>query len=65
MNTPKSSSELAKLLNLNGYEITILINKRVKELMHGAKPLVDDKKDSLIEVAISEILSGKIRPHAE
>lgn len=62
MNIPKSSTELTKKLNINEYQLVVLINKRVRELMYGAKPLIDDKKGSLIDIAISEILSGKIKP---
>lgn len=63
MDIPRSSSALTKMLNINEYELIVLINKRVRELIHGAKPLIDDKKDSHIDTAISEILSGKIKPH--
>lgn len=60
---PKSSAELIKNLNINEYELVTMLTKRVREFIHGAKPLVDDKNSNLIETAISELLSGKIKPH--
>ncbi len=62
MSYPINIVELVRSTNMNEYEIVNLINNRVRELMNGAKPLIDDKKDSFIEIAISEFLSGKIKP---
>lgn len=63
MNISKSSSDLIKILNINEYELVCLINRRSKELMHGAKTLVENKNSNFIEIAIQELLSGKIKPH--
>lgn len=63
MNIPKCSSELSKNLNINEFELVVLLNKRIKELVHGAKPLIENIKGSVIEIAISELLSGKIKPN--
>lgn len=63
MEIPKSSVDLIRELNINSYELVSMLNKRVRELIHGAKPLIDDKKGSFIEIAIYELLSGKIKPH--
>lgn len=60
---PKSISELIRSADINEYEAVILFNKRVRELVHGAKPLIEEKKDNFIDIAISEFLSGKIKPH--
>lgn len=63
MNIPKSSAALIKGLNINEYELVILLNKRVREFIHGSKPLIEDKSNNLIELAIAELFSGKIKPH--
>lgn len=63
MSLPKSTQAIIKNMNINEYQLVNLVNKRVRELMHGAKPLIDDKKDNIIEITISEILSGKIKPN--
>lgn len=61
MNIPKCSSELNKGLQINEYELVALLCKRAVELMHGAKPLIDDKSNNPIEITIKELLSGKIK----
>lgn len=63
MNIPNSSAELLKELNINEYELSILLSKRVREFIHGAKPLIEDKDHNIIEIAILELISGKIKPH--
>jgi len=42
------------------FKLTALIQKRVVELMHGARPLVERAGLTDIEVAIQEILEDKI-----
>jgi len=61
MNIPKCCSELTKNTNSNEFETAILLNKRVVELMHGSKALVDTKNKNYIETSVSELLSGKIK----
>jgi DNA-directed RNA polymerase subunit omega len=43
------------------FKLTALIQHRVRELMEGARPLVDRKGHRDIEVAIREIAEGKIK----
>ena len=64
MKIPYTCSELIKIskLNINDYTLVNLINKRVSELIYGAKPLVSEKKMNYLQTAISEIMSGKIKP---
>lgn len=63
MYIPRSSAELIKDLKINEYELSIMLSKRVREFIHGAKPLIEDKNNNIIEIAILELLSGKIKPH--
>ena len=42
------------------FKLTTLVQHRVRELMDGARPLVDRKGRNDIEIAIEEILEGKI-----
>jgi len=42
------------------FKLTALIQHRVRELMDGARPLVERKGRNDIEVAIEEVLEGKI-----
>ena len=64
MKIPYTCSELIKIskLCINDYTLVNLINKRVSELIHGAKPLVPEEKMNYLQIAISEIMSGKIKP---
>lgn len=68
MNIYSSIFELKKRFNINEYELVNLLNKRVVELMHGAKTLVNDrdsKHDNILVNAINEFLSGKMKPGAK
>lgn len=42
------------------FKFTALVQHRVRELMEGARPLIDRSGKSDIEVAIQEIVEGKI-----
>ena len=43
------------------YRLTALIQKRLDELMQGARPLIEDAKDKTqLEIVIQEILQDKI-----
>ena len=42
------------------FKLTALIQHRVRELMDGSRPLVDRDGRTDIEVAIEEIVEGKI-----
>jgi DNA-directed RNA polymerase subunit omega len=43
------------------YKLTALIQKRLSELMEGARPLIEDSKDKTnLEIVVQEILQDKI-----
>jgi DNA-directed RNA polymerase subunit omega len=42
------------------FRLTALVQRRLKELIEGARPLVETGGRTLIEVAIEEILADKI-----
>lgn len=45
----------------NKYILTIVTGKRVRELANGAEPLTKIKgKSTLVQVALKEVLEGKI-----
>lgn len=43
------------------YRLTVLVQKRLKELVRGAQKLVDLEDRNMINVALEEIKQGKIR----
>ncbi len=44
------------------FKLTALLQRRAVELMEGAKPLIEKKKDMTnLEIAIQEVLEDKIR----
>jgi DNA-directed RNA polymerase subunit K/omega len=44
----------------NTFALTVLIQKRCQELVRGAQKLVDSDSKSPIDVALEEVLQGKI-----
>lgn len=42
------------------FKLTVLIQKRIHELMEGSRPLIERKGRTDMEVAILEIAEGKI-----
>lgn len=42
------------------FRLTVLINKRIRELIRGYQPLVKTNSKNLMEIALKEILEGKI-----
>ena len=44
------------------FKLTALVQKRLKELMFGARPMVEPGDMTPIEIAIQEIKEGKIAP---
>ena len=42
------------------FKLTALIQKRWRELMFGARPLIEPGKRSPLEIAVEEIVQGKI-----
>ncbi|HEX7008972.1 MAG TPA: DNA-directed RNA polymerase subunit omega [Phycisphaeraceae bacterium] len=51
-----------KVINQLGgrFKFTALVQQRVRELMEGARPLVERNGRSDFEVAVQEIVEGKI-----
>lgn len=43
------------------YKLTTLVQKRVKELVRGSAPAIDTTSNNPIEIAIEEVLQGKIQ----
>lgn len=62
MDILKNILDMQKSLNVNDYEFVNLVNGRIRELIHGAKPLIENKDSNYFIIALSEILSGKIKP---
>jgi len=44
----------------NAFILSILLSERVKELRHGAKPLVETNTRNPTEIAMQEIVAGRI-----
>jgi DNA-directed RNA polymerase subunit omega len=42
------------------FKLTALIQKRWRDLMFGARPLIEPGKRSPLEIAVEEIVQGKI-----
>jgi DNA-directed RNA polymerase subunit K/omega len=59
---PISSTEIDQLAEKFGgrYKLTVLIQKRLKELVKGAQKLVDLEDRNLINIVIEEIRQGKV-----
>ncbi len=57
-----SNTEIERLAEKFGgrYKLTVLIQKRLKELVKGAQKLVDLEDRNLIKVVLEEIRSGKV-----
>ena len=53
------NDELAKRIG-GAFRLTALVQRRLKELIEGSRPLVDPQGKTLIEVAIQEIDEGKV-----
>ncbi len=51
-----------KVINALGgrFKFTALVQHRIRELMEGARPLVERRGRSDFEVAVQEIVEGKI-----
>jgi len=53
------SEKLVK--NVGGpFRLTALIQRRLKELIEGARPLVDTQGKNMVEIAIQEVAEGKV-----
>ena len=43
------------------FKLTVLIQKRLNELLEGSRPLIEEAKDkTLLEIVIAEIMEDKI-----
>ena len=42
------------------FRLTALVQRRLKELVEGARPMVDTQGKTLVEIAVEEIAAGKI-----
>lgn len=60
MDLPKSAGEILKDLDINEYELVVFLANRVKELLFGARPLVQTKEKDFIKIAFQELAEGKI-----
>ncbi|MCC6580279.1 MAG: DNA-directed RNA polymerase subunit omega [Phycisphaeraceae bacterium] len=47
------------------FKFTALVQHRVRELMDGARPLIDRQGRTDFEVAVAEVVEGKIRYELE
>lgn len=54
-----SSEELVKKVG-GKFRLVTLVQRRIRELQRGAKPLVDIKSDELKEIVYHEIMEDKI-----
>ncbi len=43
------------------YKLSILVQQRVKELVSGSAPLVELKSNDPVEIALEEIIQGKVQ----
>jgi DNA-directed RNA polymerase subunit omega len=59
---PISSTEIDQLSEKFGgrYKLTVLIQKRLKELVKGSQKLVDLEDRNLINIVLEEIRQGKV-----
>ena len=46
------------------FKLTALIQRRLVQLMHGERPMVETRGLTAMEVVVKEILEGKIKPRA-
>ena len=61
MNRP-SINELSNIGD-SRYTLVMLASKRARELVDGAKPLIDIDSSKPVSIAIEEIVEGKITYH--
>ena len=49
------------VLHIGGaFRLTALVERRLKELVEGARPLVDPQGKRLVQIAVEEVAQGKI-----
>ena len=42
------------------FKLTVLLQKRVQELIRGAPRLIEQSTDDVLEIALKEVMQGKI-----
>ena len=52
--------QMAKQIIGNTFALSVLLQKRCQELVRGAQKLVDLESDSPIDIALEEVIQGKI-----
>jgi DNA-directed RNA polymerase subunit omega len=52
--------QMAKQIIGNTFALSVLLQKRCQELVRGAQKLVDLESDSPIDIALEEVVQGKI-----
>jgi len=58
---PKCTAVLTEKLGINRFELVSLLTKRARELMFGAQTLVETNSSDFVNIAIKEIVAGKIK----
>ena len=53
------NDELIKRVG-GAFRLTALVQRRLKELIEGARPMIDTQGKTLVEVAVEEIAEGKV-----
>jgi len=62
MRIEKINAKALERVNYDRYLLSQAVSKRVNELLNGAKPLIETKKNmQLTEIAIMEIAEGLIK----
>ncbi len=56
----KKVEEAEQLLGVGRFQVSSILQKRVQEIVRGAPSLIETKLDSPIDVALEEILEGRI-----
>ena len=44
------------------FKLTALIQRRMVQLLRGARPMIDEEGLTLIELVVREIMEGKVKP---
>jgi len=56
----KTVEETEAKLGIGRFQFSSLLQKRAQELVRGASPLIDTRSDNPIEIALQEIVEGRI-----
>jgi len=57
---PSGDRNKTGIMEKNKYLLTMMIAKRAKQLLAGAKPLIKTKFKNLVAIALQEIKAGKV-----